>query len=264
MIVQTAGRLRVGAQGSIRARGGAGGNGCGVKSNWGPGPGGGGGGGSLVLRSAKGFDIADLTKGVDVLGGAGGVQNPTGGVPAAYGGTGGVGFIRIESPTGGMVIPGGTAGTYSAVGAGLPSYVYSKFIDLGVDQPKITDLGRGDFRMDATNDAIFIEIQAAIEDVKKLGTPKITAIDKNENSTNTAEVSNWLPLRLVDNTPTGKAFPVPGNTSPDAVFPIQQALAGKNYKFVRLRISFQMDDTQSSSSPVPFVDQVTLRFDFNF
>ena len=73
-------------------------------------------------------------------------------------------------------------------------------------------------------------------------------------------------VQLTDgsNSEPGKAFNIPGNTSLDAVFPIQQQLAGKNYKFIRMRISFQMDDTQSSSSPVPYVDQITFKFDFNF
>jgi len=45
---------------------------------------------------------------------------------------------------------------------------------------------------------------------------------------------------------------------------IDAAVAGKNYKFVRLRITFQLDSTQTAASPLPAVDQVVIHFDFNF
>ena len=107
-------------------------------------------------------------------------------------------------------------------------------------------------------------MQAAIENPAQFGVPKTTAIDANENSTNINEVSAWAPARLVDGTSTGGAFNVPGNTSRDAIFPIEPVMAGKNYKFVRLRATFQLDPSQTATSPLPFVDQMVFNFDFNF
>jgi hypothetical protein len=262
MMVQTSGTLTIGTTGAIRARGGAGGRGTGYKNGWSAGPGGGGGGGTLLLRSSKGFNIANPAASLDVSGGAGGTQ--TGTYTAPYGGNGGTGFIRIEDPNGGISVPGATAGLYNPVGAGVPSFVYSKFIDVGVDNPKFTNPSAGDFSLTTDNDAILIEEQFAIEDPAQFGTPYTKAIDANENSTDTSKVSQWLPVRLLDKTPSGKAFNIPGNTSTDAIFPIEGALAGKNYKFVRLRITFQLDPTQTAQSALPFVSEVTIHFDFNF
>jgi hypothetical protein len=262
VMIQTSGTLTVGTSGTVRARGGKGGQGSGIKSTWSAGPGGGGGGGTILLRSSKGFNIANPAASLDVSGGGPGTQ--TGTYTAPYGGTGGTGFIRLEDPNGGIAVPGGTAGSFSPVGAGVPSYVYSKWIDLGVDGPRITNFKASDFSLNAGNDAILIEIQAAIESPTQFGVPLTTAIDANENSTNVNQVSSWTPVRLVDGTTAGGAFNVPGNTSKDAIFPIESVMAGKNYKFMRLRATFQLDPSQTATSPLPFVDQLVFHFDFNF
>ena len=264
IMIQTASSTTIGISGAVRAKGGSGGTGSGYKSGWSAGPGGGAGGGSILLRSSKGFNIANPAAALDVSGGAPGTQ--TGSYTAPSGGTGGAGFIRLEDPNGGISVPGGTSGAYSPVGAGVPSYVYSQWVDVGVDNPKLTNFKAGDFSLNAGNDAILIEMQAAIEDTKAFGKPKLTAVDASENSTNTTEVSQWMPIRLVDNTPLGNAFNVPANTNKltDAIFPIEPTTAGKNYKFFRIRITFQLDPTQTASSSVPFVDQLVVNFDFNF
>ena len=262
LTVQTSSVLTVGTGGAIRARGGKGGQGSGIKSTWSSGPGGGGGGGSILIRSSKGFNIANPAAAFDVSGGAGGTQ--TGTYTAPNGGAGGTGFLRVEDPNGGISIPSSTAGVYNPVGGGVPSYVYSKWIDVGVDNPRLSNFKGSDFVLNASNDAIFIEMQAAIEDPAKFGFPKTTAVDANQNSTNVNEVSQWMPIRLVDNTNAGGAFTVPGNTSSDAIFPIEQTVAGKNYKWFRVRITFQLDPTQTAQSPVPFVDLMIVHFDFNF
>jgi hypothetical protein len=262
LAIQTSGTLTIGASGQLRSRGGSGGKGSGYYSGWTSGPGGGGGGGSLLLRSSKGFNIANPAAALDVSGGPGGTQ--TGTYTAPYGGPGGTGFVRLEDPNGGISVPGATAGSFAPVGAGVPSYVYSKFIDVGVDNPKFTNFSAGDFSLNASNDAILIEEQLAIEDPAKFGVPLTTAIDANENSTNLNQVSKWLPIRLIDKTPLGNSFSVPGNNSTDAIFPIDAATTGKQYKFVRLRITFQLDSTQTATSPLPVVDQIIIHFDFNF
>ncbi len=264
ILVQTSGTLTISQSGIIHARGGKGGKGVSTTYTGGGG-GGGGGGGAILMRSSKGFNLANPPVALDVTGGLGGTSiTSTYGI-GGVGGQGGTGFLRFEDPNGGLSVPGATQGTYSPVGGGVPSYVYSKFIDLGVDNAKFVDFAAPDFTMStAGNNAIFIEIQAAIENPAVLGTPLTTAINAQENSTNVAQVSNWAPCRLIDNTPGGGAFTVPGNTSSDAVFSISKALNGFGYRFVRVRVTFQLGPSQTAQSPVPYVDQIKVHYDFNF
>jgi hypothetical protein len=265
VLIQTSGALTISTTGLVHSRGGKGGRGSTTQQEQGGGAGG-GGGGAVLLRSSKGFNLANAAAAVDVSGGLGGV----GGGPysslyyGGSGGSGGTGFVRYEDPNGGIAVPNGTQGVYAPVGAGVPSYVYSKWIDLGVDNARIVNFTASDFLMTAGNDAIFVEMQCAVENPAALGTALTTSIDASENSTNVAQASQWLPVRLVDNTPTGNAFTVPGNTLTDVVFPIEAATAGRNYRFVRVRVTFQLDATQTSSSPVPFLDRMTIHYDFNF
>ena len=161
-------------------------------------------------------------------------------------------------------MPSGFAGTYNPVGGGVTSIVYSKWIDLGVDDPHITDFKPANFLIEPENDAVFIEVQYAIENPAQFGTPKVTVVDSHEDSTNIEEVSPWMPVRYVDKTPAGGAIPIPGNTSTDRVFPVQQVTDGRKYKWVRIRITFQLDGTQTAQAPLPRVDRMSFNFDFNF
>ncbi len=265
LLFQTSGTLTISASGAIHARGGRGGRGATTTVEEGGG-GGGGGGGAVLLRSAKGFNLANAPVAVDVAGGAGGAAG--GPYASIYfggvGGSGGAGFVRFEDPNGGISVPGASQGTYSPVGAGVPSYVYSKWIDVGVDGVKFTNFSASDFQITAGDDAVLIETQFAVENPAALGTALTTSIDANENSTNVAQASQWAPVRLLDKTAAGGAITVPGNTLSDAIFPIATATAGRNYRFFRVRITFQLDSTQTSSSPLPFVDQMTIHYDYNF
>ena len=124
-----------------------------------------------------------------------------------------------------------------------------------------------------TNDAIYVQIQMTKESITVFGTPNLTAIDKSQNSTNTTVTSQWVPIMLHDETGVaGGAFtpslgPIPGlPASPPkefAGFDIS-ALNGKGYRFMRFRIYFQLDATQTASSPLPFVDRIVTHFQFNF
>ncbi len=263
LLVQTSATLTVGNSGLFRARGGKGGKGVNT-SYTGGGGGGGGGGGAVLLRTSRGFLFANAPAAVDVTGGAGGTPVTTTYGTGGTGGNGGAGFVRFEDPNGGISVPGATQGSYLPTGGGLPSYVYSKFIDVGVDQVKFLNPTAADFQITSGNDAILVEIQLAVENPSTLGTPLITAIDANENSTNVKQVSQWMPVRLLDSTSTGGAIKVPGNNLADAVFNIDTKANGFNYRFVRLRITFQLDPTQTAQSPVPFIDQFVLKYDFNF
>ena len=268
LLLQTSNIFTMGTNAVVRTRGGAGGKGSNSGSyTMSAGPGGAGGGGSILVRSTRGFNIADYGRAFDVAGGVGGTQ--TGSYVALTGGAGGSGLVRTEDPNGGVSIPAGTAGTYDPVGAGPPSYVYSNWIDLGVDGPRVVNPTVTDFNLNAGNDAIFVEMQMAIEDTTKFGSPLTRAVDANEDSTNPAEVSQWVPLRVADGTAKpGGAFAIPGwnpaSDGYDHIFDIASKLNGKNYKFFRLRIRFQLDDTQTQASAVPFVDQFIVRFQFNF
>ena len=41
-------------------------------------------------------------------------------------------------------------------------------------------------------------------------------------------------------------------------------LNGKGYKFIRYRIYFQLDATQTATSPLPYVDRIVTTFQYNF
>src|SRR6185503_19320003 len=93
---------------------------------------GGGGGGSVLLRSSQGFSFTSPATAINVSGGVGGVAGS--GSYTAYigpGGSGGSGFARCEDPNASTSIPGVTlaAGIYNPVGAGVPSFVYTKWVD---------------------------------------------------------------------------------------------------------------------------------------
>jgi hypothetical protein len=47
------------------------------------------------------------------------------------------------------------------------------------------------------------------------------------------------------------------------VFPIGPVLNGHNYKFFRVRIRFQLDETQTVRDPFPYVDKMLVNFEFN-
>src|SRR5262245_52875757 len=213
MILQTAGTLTIGTTGAIRAHGGVGGAGSGIKSTWSAGPGGGGGGGSILLRSTKGFNISNPAGSLDVGGGAGGTQSGT--YTSPYGGNGGAGLVRTEDPNGGIAIPGATQGTFQPVGAGVPSFVYTKWLDLGVQDPRILPWTPGAITTSAQNDAIYVQAQMTREHPIVFGTPDTSAISTiitsnivdAQQSTNTAVTSMWTPIKLHDESGTvGGAF----------------------------------------------------------
>ena len=56
----------------------------------------------------------------------------------------------------------------------------------------------------------------------------------------------------------------PGALGNEYTFPTDDELNGFGYRFVRYRITFQLDDTQASTDPIPFVDAIQMDFQFNF
>ncbi|MCE9637113.1 MAG: Ig-like domain-containing protein [Planctomycetes bacterium] len=269
LLIQTAGDFTVGTSGVIRSRGGKGGAGSGSSSTLSAGPGGGGGGGSLLLRTTQGFFIANAGKATDVVGGSGGTQ--TGSYVASPGGSGGAGYVRTEEPTGlGVGIANASVGKYDEAGAGVPSILYTNWVDLGVDRARMVNSTQSDFILNAGgNDSILIEMQMAVEDPFTFGKPYLRNLTANQGTSQPLEVSQWTPVRIVDLTgnPAGAFGSVPGYSlaanGTDYIFPFAASLNDLNYKFFRVRITFQLDNTQSSRDPFPFVDRMIVNFQFN-
>lgn len=79
---------------------------------------------------------------MDVAGGVRGAAGTGGPVYGAqYGGKGGDGYVGFQDPSGAAeisaAVPGSRSGVFNPVGAGVPSYVYSRWIDLGNEDPRI-------------------------------------------------------------------------------------------------------------------------------
>jgi hypothetical protein len=267
--IQTSDVFLFGPEGVVGARGGRGGTGS-LYSAMSGGPAGGGGGGSVLLQSSAGFIFSNESENTDVSGGPGGTMAAGSFGTATFGGTGGEGYVRVEDPFGGYALPGGTTGVFDPVGGGVASYVWTKFIDTGVDGPRILNFTPEEFVLSSSDDAILIEMQMAIEDPDNFGSPLLDALDENGNTTDVNEVSEWAPVRYVDNTGGEEpAIPdIPGYNPAvqgnDVIFDIADVMNGYNYKFVRFRITFQLNETQTSADPLPFVDRVTMVFEFNF
>jgi hypothetical protein len=267
LMIQAAGTFTVGTAGTIRARGGAGGNGPNTGNSFPAGPGGGGGGGSVLLRTTKGFNVANPATAFNASGGNGGTQ--TGGNTAPYGGRGGDGLVRTEDPNGGLSIPGGTSAVYNPAGAGVPSVVYTKFVDLGVQSPRVLPFGVADVATVAQNDAILVEAQMTREDPAKLASPDLSAITSSQDSSSTAVTSAWTPIKLHDETGLaagafGAIAGLPAGHQPEFSGFAVDALNGHGYRFIRFRIRFQLDATQTAQSPLPYVDRIVTHFQFNY
>jgi len=268
--LQTSGTLRVGSEGVSASRGGDGAVGQFYSAGSG-GPGGGAGGGSLLLQSSSGFDFAVPSTSVDVLGGSGATQSAASYGYATFGGDGGAGYVRLEDPNGGMTIPGiSSGGSFDPIGGGVPSLLYSKFADLGVQDPRVLNFSNDDILTNPTsNDAIFVEVQMTREHPSLFGQADLSAIHPDSQETTDPSVTSaWLPAKVHDNTGVpGGAFDIPGyNPSvqgSEFTFPID-TLNEKGYRFVRIRITFQLDEIHARTDPIPLVDQLTLHFQFNF
>jgi hypothetical protein len=225
-------------------------------------------------------DFADLAEragpavvGIRTTARIGGGQQGATTYTALTGGNGGTGLVRTEDPKGGITIPGATQGTFDPVGAGVVSFVYTKWVDLGVQDPRILPFSNGTIVSYPQNDAIYVEAQMTTEHPTLFGTPNVSAIDSKQNSSNVNIMSQWVPIKLHDQTgiPGGAFTPslppiasLPSNVPQEyAGFPVT-ALNGKGYRFIRFRMYFQLDSTQTSTSPLPYVDKITTTFEFNF
>jgi hypothetical protein len=266
LLVQTAGTLTISATGAVRARGGAGGAG-GTTQVYNAGGGGGGSGGAVLLRSSRGFNLAAATTAIDVAGGAAGKGTNAGGL----GGAGGLGFARFEDPTGGLTVPGATQGIYSPVGGGVPSYVYTRWQDFGVQDPRLLPWKAADIISVTSNDAIYVQAQMTKENIAIFGTPDTSAVNKVDQSSNNVTItSQWQPIKVHD-TSAGALTPAFGTIPGYPAGPPTEFTGfsvapfnNKGYRFIRYRIFFQLDATQTATSPVPYVDKIITNFQYNF
>lgn len=274
MMVQTAKALTIGTTGVISAVGGNGG--AYINCNYGEtGGGGGASGGSILLRSTGGFNLPNPTQSLNVAGGKG----AAGGSYSGKGGDGAVGFKRAEFPPlpSGLPAPdvlppgkGVSNGEYNPAGGGVPSYVYTKWADLGVDDPRILPWTNADVGTQPTlNDAIYVQVQMTKEDPNVFGTADTSEIDGNQDSTNTAITSPWVPVKIHDRTglPGTGAFTVPDyNPGSDGLeyagFDISE-LNDHGYRFIRYRIFFQLDQSQRYADPVPNVEFISVHYQYN-
>ncbi|MCG3135412.1 MAG: hypothetical protein HMLKMBBP_03063 [Planctomycetes bacterium] len=267
ILIQTARVIRIGSTGRIRCNGGAGGAGFPHPYSGGAAGGGGGGsGGSILLRSTSGFNIANPAASFELNGGAGGALA---GAYGGAGGAGGAGFLRTEDPAGGVALPNGTQGVFDPVGGGVPSFVYSKWADLGVQDPRVLPWTNADIVTNPTaNDAILVECQMTRESQLVFDTPDTTYLDSFQNTTDANQTSPWIPIKIHDRTnKPGGAFQPAGwsptaNGSEFSGFPVT-ALNGRGFRFIRFRITFQLDDFHARTDPTPHVESLTTHFQFN-
>lgn len=275
VVIQTAKSLTIGATGLIRCVGGNGG--VSANKQYGEtGGGGGGSGGGIMLRTTGTFNIASPAASLVVSGGVGG----GGGSYAGAGGAGSPGFVRAEDPNGAanVALPGltgnpiyGSRGTFNPSGGGLPSYVYSKWSDLGVDDPKMLPWSNSDVgTFPTTNDAILVQAQFTRENPSIFGIADTTVINSSQNSTNTNITSQWVTVKVHDRTGTaGGAFgPIAGydlgrDGTEFSGFDNDAAINGHGFRFVRFRVFFQLDQTQQYSDPVPSIDFIVTHYLFN-
>ena len=254
--LQAAGSIHVSGSGSILASGGTGGSMKGYFYFYG-GCGGGGAGGSIRIATTSNANV-DSNAVLDVSGGLGGTFQSTytyyGG---SNGGNGGEGFICVAVPDRSNAVVSGTANltytppyydtTFAPAGGGLPSVGQTTWVNLGVFDPEMVEFNAGsDLIAETYNDTIAIFVQMVIEDRSNIGNPDLSAVDigdddgdgQIDDTTDVNIMSDWVPIELM------------------------QALNGHKYQFVRVRIGFQLDSSQTFDSQLPFVDELTLRFKY--
>lgn len=107
------------------------------------------------------------------------------------------------------------------------------------------------------------------EDLSNFGKPDLSALLKSQDTRDPSVTSAWTTIKVHDNTTIGGggALNVPGydkatHGTEYAGFPVD-AVNGKGYRFLRYRIFFQLDQTQGYADPLPFVDFICLRYQFN-
>jgi len=258
--LQSASDVNVHSSGAVLADGGDGGMGTSYAYSGGGGGGGAGGGIKIVATAQVNIDSGAK---ISVAGGAGA---PWPGSTYTYyksgaGGNGGQGYLRFEaledenSPGKPLVNGVNSAdltykppslGVFAPQGGGAPSIGQTTWRNLGVVDPTMFRPSASDVVATLFNDSMKIEVQMAIEDPNNLGNPDLSALDitdsdgdgQFDDTLNPAKVSEWTLLSNIEQ------------------------LNDHHYQFIRVRVTFQLDDTQRASDPLPYLDSLRIPFGF--
>jgi hypothetical protein len=258
--IQSAGNVTLGENGRILADGGVGGRSS-VSSSYYGGAGGGGAGGSILIRATQTVEFEGPSV-LSVAGGAGGAYRGTSSsYTGGQGGDGGDGYLRIEAredenAPGKPLIAGlpQTQATYGPVpegvyaprGGGAPSVGQTLWRNLGVFDPVMRKPTAADIVATLLNDTMQIEVQMAVEDVNAFGDPDLSALDVTdqdadgdyEDTLNPSALSEWTKLSEIE------------------------TLNGNGYQFIRIRVTFQLDDEQTADQPLPYLDYLRIPYRF--
>lgn len=258
--LQSAGDVTVGATGVIRAPGGDGG-GTAKNSFYYGGAGGGGAGGSVLIRATGNLTFATGSA-LDVAGGGGGPHLGTfSRYAGGQGGAGGSGYIRLEAREDenapGKPLIGGlngatltydpvSEGLFSPRGGGAPSIGRIHFVNLGVFDPEMLKPARDDIAASLFNDEMTIEVQMATEDPNDLGAPDLRALDTLDADTD-GETDDTLDPDLLSEWTRVQEI---------------ETLNGRGYQFLRIRVTFQLDDDHGPDDPLPFIERLRIPYSF--
>jgi hypothetical protein len=258
--VQSASDVVIGSTGQILADGGAGGGTSNSSSYYG-GAGGGGGGGSILVRATAKVTLQSQAK-LSVAGGdGGGFTSSSNWYIGGEGGAGGDGYLRIEAREdennpGSPLIEGTSqadltygpvsVGTFAPEGGGAPSVGQTLWRNLGVFDPIVVRPTGGDILSELYNDTMTIEVQMAVEDQNDLGNPDLSAMDiadsdgdgNYDDSLDLSKLSEWTRIYDIED------------------------LNDKGYQFLRVRVTFQLDDAQTADEPLPYLDYLRIPFRF--
>jgi len=257
--LQGASTVTIGFSGRLLADGGDGG-----KSNAGfycGGKGGAGAGGSILIR-ATGTMFFQAGAQLSVKGGLGQLWASTytyyaGGLS----GDGGDGYIRLEARENenspgkpliygdsgaNMTYPDYSKGLFSPMGGGAPSIAQTYWQNLGVFDPTMLAPKVEDIVATLFNDKMTIEVQMAIEDQNNLGNPNLNNMDITDSDRDGEYDDTLKPTVLTEWT---------------NVYDIE-SLNGNGFQYLRTRIAFQLDDSQTPDHPLPYLDFLRIRFKF--
>jgi hypothetical protein len=258
--IQGASSVDIGASGKILADGGDGGRNTG-SPYYNGGAGAGGAGGSVLIR-ATGTMTFGAGATISVKGGLGALwTNTYTYYKGGEGGDGGDGYIRLEaredenapgkpliSGDAGaiMTYPEYSKGVFAPQGGGAPSVAQTLWENLGVFDPIMLAPKVDDIVATLYNDEMTIEVQLAIEDQNNLGNPNLNNMDVLDKDGDGEYDDTLDPTRLSEWT---------------NLYDIED-LNGNGFQYIRTRITFQLDDSQTADHPLPYMEYLRIRFKF--
>ena len=132
------------------------------------------------------------------------------------------------------------------MGAGAPSIGQTLWENLGVFDPEMIKPKVDDVISTLYNDDMKIEVQMAIEDQNNLGNPNLNSMDildkdrdgEYDDTLDPTKLSEWTLISDIE------------------------SLNGHGFQYLRTRVTFQLDDSQTADHPLPFLEYLRLRFKF--